>query len=140
MTHTPQKENLEKEIYKLLHKKHMGENCSKQIEYLKSFVDGLLTAQLQNVVEEIEGMKKTGMHEADIGYGDCKWCGSPMSGAYQTRNVIQRDLDSGGEIGEVTLTQFNISGLPCLSNIDSSHNKAISDTQALLRKIMENKI
>lgn len=86
MTHTPKKENLEEEIFKLLHKKHMGENCSKQIEYLKSFVDGLLTAQLQSILEEMEEMKKN--KRADFGR-ETSWEIENKNGYYEAINDVQ---------------------------------------------------
>jgi hypothetical protein len=83
-------------------------------------------ALLDKAIEELEGEKKTGKHEFEVGFSKCKWCDSDRKGAYQTRNNIVIDRTTGGSSAEVTMTEWDITGQYCEKNTSSDFNQGLS--------------
>lgn len=87
---------------------------------------------LLEIVKEIEGMKKTGIHEFEIGYNRCKFCDEPRKFVDKQSLLLKEDKSSGGSLREVTMTEYDLTGLPCLKNISGNYNQALTDIQNLI--------
>jgi hypothetical protein len=114
-----------------LPKDYYLEGVKDALEIRKDDIDGL--------VEDIKGMKKTGVHKFENGYSNCVYCNEPRIIVDTKKNNIVVDEKSGGSSCEMTRTEYNQEGMPCLKNISTIYNLALSDIIAHL-KILKEKV
>lgn len=104
--------------------------ASDSFQVLEMFIDKLTTlahqACLDMVLKEIEGMERKYKHHFEIGFTKCSYCGGERRGRYETRHNVFVNQKTGGSVGEVTLTEWDITNEDCPKNNASVHNQALS--------------
>ena len=91
---------------------------------------------IERAIEVVEKQRKTGVHEFDLGYRVCRWCGEQKTGVYTVRKNLIVDEKSGGSLVEATDYAYDITGQPCEKNTEPKVNKAIDDILSTLKTLL----
>ena len=97
-------------------------------------VRNLQSSTLTTLVKEMEGLKKSGVHEFEVGFPNCKHCNEPRI-IVDRRNKIIREGENGGSVNEVTVTEYNTTGHPCSKNVGSQFNAGISAAVEIINRL-----
>lgn len=128
-TPTPLEERFKKEFPEEI---SFGKRATQEI---LEFISAELSALKERMVAGVEGKKKSGIHDFEIGCNTCKWCNSERKGVYRSRRDIVMDEKSGGSSGTITEIQWDITGQYCEKNASSMYNTALSDTIQAIKEL-----
>ena len=94
-----------------------------------------ISTTLTTLVKKMEGLKKSGVHEFEVGFPNCKHCNEPriiVDKQFKNRIV---DEKTGGSSQEVTVMEYNTTGHPCSKNVGSQFNAGISAAVEVVKKM-----
>ncbi len=112
--------------------------AKEMVEYMLAGLPDILHSELERKAKEVEGLKKTGIHEFEVGTNICKWCGLQRKGRYPIRENIIMDEKSGGSSATVTAIDWDITGQPCEKNLAGNFNLGVDSARSLITDLIAN--